>query len=272
MRYVAMAAAAGMALIGWAGVRADDSNARTIQIAMGLAQRGLASLEKGNTARAREDFEKSIVKYPGLPEAHIGLGHLAMRERRFEDALEEYRRAQQCHRELSGLILELSTDRYAKSREELTRLRIITGQLDMAAARSEGGGGDSGTMTGSGKSEGQIQRERTEVDRQIAELETMDAPNPTTAKEPPARLYFFEGNALFDLQRVDDAITAWEEAARRDPKFAPVQNNLAVAYWRKGRLADAQAALDRAVGLGFQVNPSFRDDLARSASSLADGR
>src|SRR6516162_3246525 len=40
MRYVAMAAAAGMALIGWAGVRADDSNARTIQIAMGLAQRG----------------------------------------------------------------------------------------------------------------------------------------------------------------------------------------------------------------------------------------
>src|SRR5262249_512991 len=137
---------------------------------------------KGNTARAREDFEKAIVKFPALPEAHIGLGHLAMRERRFEDALQEYRRAKDCHRELSGLVLELSTDRYAKSREELTHLRSLKGQLDMAAARSETGGGQ--TMNGVGKSAGQVQRERTDVDRRIAELEAMDAPNPSTAREP----------------------------------------------------------------------------------------
>ncbi len=245
--------------------RADaDSNERTLRQAMGYAQRGAAALQKGNVSKALKEFTLALELERDLPEAHLGLGHVAMREKRFEDALREYRLAQQGHRELASKVLLVQADRYARSRDQVERLREAQNQINAEARRIEvrGAGSSGGSGAGNG---GQLERQRIEIDHQIQALEAMKSPSEGTAKEPPATLYFFEGNALFDLKRTDEAIVAWEKAASLDPKFAPVHNNLAVAYWMKGRVDDARGAVARAEALRFAVNPTFRADLERAS-------
>jgi len=59
-------------------------------------------------------------------------------------------------------------------------------------------------------------------------------------------------------------VQAWETCASKAEQFSFVQNNLAVGYWKLGRLEEAQSAMERAEGLGFRVDPAFRADLERS--------
>ena len=236
---------------------------RDLRQAMAYSQRGLAALQKGNVARAREDFERAVLKFPSIPDAHAGFGHLAMRERRFEDALREYRLAETGSMEMVSIRMQLESERFARSRDELHRLRSLQLQLAQMTNRAQGGGG--GNMgSASGRNSGQIERERAEIENRIRVLEAMSPPTPDASFVPPAEVLFFQGNALFDLKRTDDAILVWEAAAKRLREFGPVHNNLAVAYWKQGRLEDAWASLRRAEALGFKVNPSFRADLEKS--------
>jgi len=253
-----------------AAAAAGEVAERDLRQAMGYAQRGLSALQKGNVARAREDFVHAVAKIPNLPDAHAGLGHLAMREKRFDDALREYRLAETGSKEMISFRVLLETERFARSRDELQRLKAVEVQLAQEANRnqtqSRGTSNSFGDM-----SAGRIQRERAEVGARVRVLETMSPPTPDASYEPPADVLFFQGNALFDLQRTDEAIRVWEAAAKRMRTFGPLQNNLAVAYWKQGRLDDAWTSLRRAEALGFKVNPSFRADLEK-AGPATDGR
>jgi tetratricopeptide (TPR) repeat protein len=259
----AKVAVAVLLLSALAAVAASDVEERDLRQAMGYAQRGLSSLGKGNTARAREDFERAVSKVPNLPDAHTGFGHIAMRERRFEDALREYRLAEAGAKEIGVRLLSMASERFATSRDELQRLRARQIQLVQETNRNEARGGDL-MPSGDGMSSGQVARERAEVDGRIRALENMKAPTPDIAPVAPGEVLFFEGNALFNLKRTDEAIAVWQTATVRLPEFAPLHNNLAVAYWMTGRIDDAWAALKRAESLGFKVNPSFRADLERA--------
>jgi tetratricopeptide (TPR) repeat protein len=184
-----------------------------------------------------------------------------MRERRFEDALREYRLAEEGWRSIASLSLRLETQRYADSRNELERLRVLQRDLAQAASRAE-----ARAETGGSANPGRYTREVMELDGRIRALEAMNAPVPKTNGEPPGDLFFFQGNALFDLRKTEEAIAVWEIAAKAMQEFAPVQNNLAVAYWKSGRIDDAWTSLRRAEALGFKVNPSFRADLERAGT------
>lgn len=253
-----------------AAAATGDVAERDLRQAMGFAQRGLSALQKGNTARAREDFLRAVSKISNLPDAHAGLGHLAMREKRFEDALREYRLAETGSMELISSRVQLETERFGRSRDELQRLRAIEQQLMQEANRSQTRGGTDSVNSLGDMSAGRIQRELAEVGARVRVLESMRPPTPDTTYEPPADALFFQGNALFDLQRTDEAIQVWESAAKRMQKFAPLQNNLAVAYWKRGRLEDAWTSLRRAESLGFKVNPSFRAELEKAAPEPTD--
>jgi Tfp pilus assembly protein PilF len=252
-----------------AAAATGDVAERDLRQAMGYAQRGLSALQKGNTARAREDFVRAVAKVPALPDAHAGLGHLAMRERRFEDALREYRLAETGSMEMISFRVLLETDRFARSRDELQRLRAYETQLSQEANRDQTRGALS-PNSGADTNAGRIQRELAEVRARLRVLETMSPPTPDTTYEPPPDVLFFQGNALFDLERTDEAIRTWESAAKRMQTFAPLQNNLAVAYWKRGRLEDAWTSLRRAEALGFKVNPSFRAELEKAGPPSPD--
>jgi tetratricopeptide (TPR) repeat protein len=242
---------------------APDPAARDLRTAINQSDRGMAVLAKGNTTKAREAFEKALALVPDLPQAHLGLGHVAMQEKRFDVALTEFKAAEAGFVTMSSVTLQLEADRYARSRDELQRLRTELTQLDNQARQNQVQDvADSQTPTG--LSGGQIERERAQYQSRIQALEAMNPPSAGTVRPAPAEVFFFEGNALFNLKRTPEAIAAWEEALKRDAKQPLAENNLAVAYWMTGRLNEARAAVQRAERLGFRVNPNFRADLEKA--------
>jgi len=263
MRLVLLAAALALAAPGSSS--AQDPTERDLRQALGYAQRGVSALEKGNTTKAREAFGRAMAKVPDLPEAHIGLGHIAMRERRFDDALVEYRLAQSSSQQIALIRLRLEQERFVASRDQLQRLRGMLAQLQTQTRREQVGIG-SGAPSSVSTSDG-TRISRAQIETQIRNLESMNPPTPQRMSEPSPDMLFFEGNALFNLKRTPEAIPVWEDAVRRDPRFAPLHNNLAVAYWMVGRLEEARASVARAEDLGFQVNPNFRADLEKAAES-----
>src|SRR5262245_8608654 len=253
-----MRAAAAIVILSFTAPVAatPDVTERDLRQAIAYAERGLSALEKGNTARARESFAKSFQKFQAWPEGHLGLGHIAMKDRKFEDALAEYRQAEDGYRSMGALRLEMENARYARSRDELQHLRSELIQYEQQSSRNQ--------TLGSADPEANMERICTQLQNRIRQLESMPPPSSDSVKAPPAEIYFFIGNALFNLKRMDEAIAVWEASVKLDDHLPLVQNNLAVAYWTKGRLEDARAAMLRAEALGFQVNPNFRADLNRA--------
>jgi len=250
------------ATAGWSG---SETQERELRRAIAESDRGMAALEKGNLKKAREAFDRALTALPDFPQGHLGLGHLAMRERRFDDALREFKSAEDGYKGMSSITVQLEADRYARSRDELTNLRVALTQLEGDSRKSQ-------TMleterTSTGLSAGQVERELARVRSRIQTLEGMNPPSSRTIREAPAEILFFQGNALFNLKRLDEAIAAWEAALKRDPKQPLVENNLAVAYWKAGRFDDARAAMLRSETLGFKVNPNFRADLEKALSA-----
>ena len=265
----ALAAVAVLTFGALAAAATSEVEERNLRQAMGYAQRGLSSLQKGNVARARENFDRAVAIFPGLPDAHTGFGHLAMRERRFEDALREYKLAESGWKGMASVRLAMQSERFGRSRDELQQLRGMQIQLAQEINRSQTRGtGSSNTMGGSDS--GQLQRQMVTIEARIRALEAQNTPMPDASQEPPGEVLFFQGNALFDLKRTKDAIAIWEIAAKELKTFAPLHNNLAVAYWMSGRLEDAWVSLRRAEALGFKVNPNFRADLEKAGSDVAN--
>ena len=101
----------------------------------------------------------------------------------------------------------------------------------------------------------------TAIEVQIETLENLPPPTKAMATEPPGELDFHVGNALARLGRWEAAIEALESCIRKSPEFPAAHNNIALAYWRSGRVEDARESLVRAEALGFDVNPKFKADL-----------
>ncbi|HWD18341.1 MAG TPA: DUF5107 domain-containing protein [Verrucomicrobiae bacterium] len=73
------------------------------------------------------------------------------------------------------------------------------------------------------------------------------------AQPKDARAPYYLGNLLYDRRRHEEAMRAWEKAARLDPGFSIVWRNLGIAYFNISRKpAKARAAYDRA----FRANSS----------------
>jgi tetratricopeptide (TPR) repeat protein len=249
-------------------LHASEATERTLRQAMGYAQRGMHSLEKGNSARAAEDFKRALEQVPDLPDAHAGLGHVAMQQRRFEDALAQYRRAQEAYSSFAAARVVLAQERYARTRDQIQVLTDEKSNVERESQRVQASGG--ALNNGSSPSEGRLQRDKLVYDREIARLESQTQQAPALEAvddDPPAAYDFYEGNALFNLKRNAEAIASWERAVAKDPIYGVAWNNLAVAYWTMGRLDDAQTSLAKAESAGFKINPNFRTDLQRSIAS-----
>jgi len=245
---VRLTATAALALIA-AGFASSSAGAALsypqVQRATELCRSGERALEVGNFGRARRSFLKVIEIVPVYPEAHLGMGHLAMRERRFEDALREYETARDRYVDMSRALFDLDARRFAEARAEITEL------MDDLVARQRFA---------------PVPLKMSRLESAIERLKAIEPPDRSALADPPGQIHFYVGNALFRLNRLDEAVAAWETCLRTAPAFPAAYNNLAVGYWLLGRLEDARRTLALAAARGLPINKDLAADLERSAA------
>lgn len=79
--------------------------------------------------------------------------------------------------------------------------------------------------------------------------------NPTTDPTEQARAFFFEGNALFEADRLDEALSRYEAALALMPGRPSILANLGVTQCRLGHWPEAVATLAQAT----KADPTHRD-------------
>jgi tetratricopeptide (TPR) repeat protein len=221
----------------------DDPTPRKLRQAAALTDKAEKHLAAGSLGKARQLYDKALSVSPGFPDAQLGLGHLAMRDRRFEDALEAFHSAEDGFLEMSHALLTFERETRDRVRQRIGQLERRVQYLQQQAERRP-------------NRETQLQLSITE--NELRRLEALPPPDDAATSKVPPEIHFFIGNALMNLAREDEAVTAWETCAREHPGFPLVYNNLAVAYWKAGRKDEARAALAKAEHLGLQVNPEFK--------------
>lgn len=243
-----------MTVVASLGARANPTP-RQLGEADRYCRFGNQALKSGNLSKARGLFEKALKVFPSFPDAHTGMGHVAMASRKFEEALAEYNLASSAYVEFSDALFDLQLLHFDQAQDRISKLRDeISGYRRLLSAQPFG-------------NSAVLDRKITELEQEIQQLEQTRSPALDPRKrEAPGEVHFYIGNALFNLLRLDEALRAWETCAHLTPRFPLVYNNLAVAYWKQGHPDKALNSLSRAESLGLPVNSRFRADLERSAS------
>ena len=105
-----------------------------------------------------------------------------------------------------------------------------------------------------------LARQYETVKRQLQESIRRDTGLTIDATVPPW-VSLSLGSAYFRSGRLADAERAYLEAVKVDSRLGEAHNNLAVVYLETGRLADALASLESAKRAGFKVNPQLERDI-----------
>ena len=214
-----------------------------LQRATGYCRKAESAMKSGNLKGAREALTKALKILPTLPAVHLGMGHIALSEKRYEDALREYEIARDSYADVARALYALHVRDYADAQYEIVALQDeIRNQQRLAPVALR------------------LNRLEAAADR----LERLDPPSRTAPEDPPAEIFFYIGNALFHLDRLREAVSAWETCIRKNREFPPAYQNLAVGYWMTGRPEAARQIVAAADKLGFALNADLRADLQRS--------
>ncbi len=223
----------------------------TLRKATSLCARGSKALRSGDLEAASQRFEQALALVRDLPDAHVGLGNIAMRRQRFEEALRHYEAARAGIVELAQ---QLKAREFEHQRTQLVEAQILQDQIALVNAPTS-------RMSPGRK---QMLTLNFETKSAAARQESTKSPDAKSDVRIPPELFFLIGNANARLGRLEEARLNWETCTGLDPAFAPVHNNLAVLYLQTGRLDDAQEHVVRAEQLGVAVNPQFKRDLDRA--------
>lgn len=218
-----------------------------------LFQDGVKKLKAGDVGAARGNFEKALAVNPDHGPAQLELGRLSLAEKKYEQALEQLNGAEEIFRRTTASRQEMARKNYQESQRALIDEQARLIQLQQP-----------GPVTNQ-MNEATLQQEIRETEERIRKLQAMAPPDTSSLEKPPSDLYFLRGNALMRLDRLDEAIADWESCRDLAPKFGPVYNNLAFAYWKRGRASEARDALAKAEELGVPVNPEFKQKLAEAS-------
>lgn len=82
----------------------------------------------------------------------------------------------------------------------------------------------------------------------------------------PAYVSLSLGSAYFRSGRLADAEREYKATIAADPKSGEALSNLAVVYLETGRLDDADRAVKAAERTGFKVHPGLKDDIKKRKS------
>ena len=214
-----------------------------------LCAAGSAALDAGNVDDGRKAFSKALEAVPDFPDAHLGLGRIAMAEGRFEDALREFERARDAYAALGDALYAARMDQFNRTQDEIARLQDSLYQIQVGPSLARPSGGGATIL------------DQSKIENRIQQLQGMPQPKKGESAEPPPEVFFMIGNAEFRLQRYDAASASYERCLKRDPKHLASHTNLALSLWRLGRIDDARGAIARAEAAGLRPDPKLKAEL-----------
>ena len=246
---VATIASVLLAVLSVAPALAADPDARKLLAADQKVQGGRKAFDAGDLAEARKQYQKALDLVPFQPDAYLGLGHILTKEKRFEEALAHYQKAEEGYARLAKLRQDQAAATDLERRQAIQDL----GQTQDNRANVKASGGFE-RMQG------------LSTDTAIKNAQNAATPDGEPDIGVPGEAHFYTGTAFFQLGRVPEAMAEWKACAEKSPEFAPVYNNLALGYWKRGQLKEAVDSLDRAERLGFKVHPQLKADLHKAAA------
>ena len=81
------------------------------------------ALHAGNFSKARIYYDKALKILPNFPEAHLGMGHIAMAEKKYPEALREYELARDGWDDVGDLMFEVEMMRFLESQDQMVKIR-----------------------------------------------------------------------------------------------------------------------------------------------------
>ncbi len=226
-----------------------DVDTRKLLAADQKVQAGRKAFEAGDLAEARKQYQKALEIVTFEPDAYLGLGHILMKEKRFEEALTHYQKAEDGFTQLAKLRQNQAAAEDLNRRQAIEDLNQTQDNRDQVKA-----------------SGGFARTQSLKTDTSIQKAQNVPTPDGAPEAAVPGEAHFYTGTALFQLGRLPEAMTEWKACSEAAPEFAPVFNNLALGYWRLGQLREAVDSLDRAEKLGFKVHPQLKADLYKAAA------
>jgi tetratricopeptide (TPR) repeat protein len=206
-----------------------EERSRALREATELFRKGTEALKKQDLAKAKDLMIKATNTLPGFPEANLALGHIALQEKAYPDALSYYEKARDGYAQIGDLLFDLQQDRFRDAQIQIREFRDELLNLDNTRVKV-----------------GNVDTRKLQMEEAIHKLELIRAPSPTSAKEPPAEVFFYIGNAHFYLKHLEQAVTSWEACAKDSPQFGSVFNNLASGYLLLNQPEKALENLQRA--------------------------
>ena len=108
----------------------------------------------------------------------------------------------------------------------------------------------------------QVQEQIRQYTERRRQLEDSDREHGISRDQAvPAFVSLSLGSAYFRSGRLSDAEQAYSAAIAADSKMGEAHNNLAVVYMETGRLTDAEKAIKAAERAGFRVSPALKEEI-----------
>jgi tetratricopeptide (TPR) repeat protein len=116
----------------------------------------------------------------------------------------------------------------------------------------------------------QIREQIRQLEERKRQVEDMDrAKDLTPDKQVPAFVSLSLGSAYYRSGRLPEAEAAYLAAIAADAKVGEAHNNLAVVYYETGRYPQAKAALRAAEKAGVRVHPGLKAEIEAKAGGAS---
>jgi len=228
---------------------------------------GEAYAEKGRLNDAISEYKQALVIKPRFAEAHNNLGDAYTKKGRLDEAI----RYAKAHYNLGvayfkwGKLDEAIAEyrqaltikpRYAEAHNNLGITYVKKGKLDRAISKYKKALSIKPRYADAHYNLGVAYAKKGRLDEAITAYKQALALNPQNA-EAHVNL----GVAYQGKEELADAISEYKKALVFNPNYAGVHNNLAMAYFKDKKYTLAIRHCDKAIELGFKVDPKLLKSL-----------
>lgn len=235
------------------GTRDRSATSPEAKVARMNYNKALKYFNKKEYAKAQTALEACLQKMPTYSEAHFLLAKSLYALQAYPEALTEIEQAKATHAESADRLVAMQENR----RDDLRRRQRVQDQLISEQKQQLGRTTDPSARV---MLEGQIsnlERVKNDMERELNEF-------PPIARGMSADYFFFHGNILLRLQRLDEAVTQYRKALELQPVYPEASNNLASLYYSAKRADLARQVIDEAEAAGVTVNPELKQAVLKA--------